>query len=356
MKPVPDSTLDKVYVIHENPAWLPPLRAALAADGTPYEEWMLDGGSFDFTEPPPHGVFYNRISASAHTRGHDFAPEYTASVLAWLTAHGRRVVNNGRALELEVSKVKQYAALGAFGVRTPRTLVAVGRAAVRAAARDFGAPLILKPNRGGKGAGVRLFNSLAALDAFLDGPEYDAGRDGTMLIQQYVVPADGAIIRCEFVGGRFLYAVRVDASGGFELCPADACRIEDRVCPVGEKGPVGAAGAAGETGDGAAQEHTDPQFRILENFTHPNLDRFAAFLAANGIEIAGIEMIIDAEGVAWTYDVNTNTNYNAEAEQAAGLAGTPRAGMRAVARFLAAERARLRHAAPQARMAPPAAE
>jgi hypothetical protein len=60
-------------------------------------------------------------------------------------------------------------------------------------------------------------------------------------------------------------------------------------------------------------------------------------MAANGIDIAGIEMILDRQGRAWTYDVNTNTNYNPDAEAAAGIAGTPRAGMGAIADFLGKE-------------------
>ena len=306
--------MSKVHIIHENSAWLPPLRAALDELDTPYTEWHLDQGYFDFSSPPPSGVFYNRMSASSHTRGHTYAPEYTASVLAWLSAHGRRVVNDSRALELEVSKVKQYAALGAYGIRVPRTIVAVGKESVSAAARDFGAPLMLKPNRGGKGAGVQLFQSLDAVDAYLDSDDYDAGPDGTILVQQFIESADSAIIRCEFVGGKFLYAVRVDTSQGFELCPADVCQIEDQACPVGEA-PA-------------------PRFEILHAFDHPNIQKYEAFLGANGIEVSGIEMIVDSDGTAWTYDVNTNTNYNEDAEAQADLTGTPGAGMRALSKFL----------------------
>ena len=309
--------MPQVYIIHENEAWLPPLRAALDAAGVPFTDWHLDGGSFDFSAPPPPGVFCSRMSASSHTRGHIHAPEYTASVLAWLGAHGRRVVNDGRALELELSKIKQYAALSAFGVRVPRTVAAVGRDALKAAARKFGVPLIVKPNRGGKGAGVQLFQTLESLNQHLDSPDLDPGPDGTMLLQDYIQSADASIIRCEFVGGAFHYAVRVDTSRGFDLCPADVCAIEDQA------GPAGKARHAA--------------FEILAGFDHPNLESFAKFMAANGIEIAGIEMILDAHGVAWTYDVNTNTNYNPDAEAAAGIAGTRRAGMGAIARFLGNE-------------------
>ena len=310
-----------VYIIHENDEWLAPLQAAFNRESVPFQEWHLDEGSFDFDSPPPEGVFYSRMSASAHTRGHLYAPEYTASVLTWLEAHGCRVINGAQVLSLELSKVKQYAALQACGIRTPRTIVAVGRDAIREAAHNFGAPLILKPNRGGKGAGVQLFNTLDAVDAYLDSDAYETGPDGTLLIQDYIKSADSSILRNEFVGGKHLYTVRVDTSQGFELCPADVCQIEDLACPVGED--------------------PTPKFKILKGFTHPNLELYARFLRENSIEVAGIEMIFDEDGVAWTYDVNTNTNYNPDAEESAGFSGTTRAGMGALSHFLGGELSKL---------------
>ncbi|HEX7124141.1 MAG TPA: alpha-L-glutamate ligase, partial [Thermodesulfobacteriota bacterium] len=80
-----------------------------------------------------------------------------------------------------------------------------------------------------------------------------------------------------------------------------------------------------------------PRFRILPSFDDPIVERYRRFLEANGIGIAGIEFIADAAGEIYTYDVNTNTNYNAAAEAEAGRAGTPGAGMRAIARYLGAE-------------------
>jgi hypothetical protein len=79
----------------------------------PWRDWFLDQGMFDLSKPPPEGVFYNRMSASSHTRDHRYAAELTASVLAWLAGHGRRVINGPRALDLEISKSRQYAALEA---------------------------------------------------------------------------------------------------------------------------------------------------------------------------------------------------------------------------------------------------
>ena len=49
----------------------------------------------------------------------------------------------------------------------------------------------------------------------------------------------------------------------------------------------------------------------------------------NNIEIAGIEYIVDKSGIRYTYDVNTNTNYNSIAEKKVG-----QDGMLEIAKFL----------------------
>ncbi|OAB56686.1 alpha-L-glutamate ligase [Phormidium willei BDU 130791] len=308
----------RIHVLHENDAWTAPLLEALTARGLPFEAWHLAEGRVDSTAIPPEGVFYNRMSASSHTRGHRFAPELTRNLLSWLEAQGRRVVNGRRALDLEISKLDQYAALRAQGVRVPRTLGAVGRAAALQAARELGRlPLILKPNRGGAGAGVQLIESLDRLAAVLDDPATVQPRDGVWLLQDYIRPAEAAITRCEFVGGAFLYAVRVDTGDGFELCPADACAL-----PGGRE-----------------------KFEILHGFDDPLLARYARTLAANGIEVAGIEFVRDRAGRAYTYDINTNTNYNAGAERRAQASGLQVSGMGRLADFLGGELARVRRRA-----------
>ncbi|HZU89291.1 MAG TPA: alpha-L-glutamate ligase [Stellaceae bacterium] len=303
-----------IHVIHENAAWLEPLAAALDRQGLPWRDWFLDRGVFDLSRPPPEGVFYNRMSASSHTRGHRYAAELAAAVLAWLERHGRRVVNGSRALDLEISKARQYAALEAAGIRTPETVLVAGKdLLVAAAQRSFAnCSFIMKPNRGGKGLGVRLFHSAEALAEHVDGPDHEAPIDGLYLLQQYVQAPVPLITRAEFIGGRFLYAVEVDTSAGFELCPADACAVGDASCPT----------------------DTEPRarFTIIDDIDAGLKRRYEAFLARNDIGVAGIECIADRDGTVYTYDVNTTTNYNPEAEARAG-----RSAMDAFARYLGSE-------------------
>ncbi|MDB5370311.1 MAG: hypothetical protein JWP20_1869 [Roseomonas sp.] len=327
--------MTKVHVIHENPLWLPPLAEAFDRIGLAWAELDLSRGTFDLSATPPEGVYYNRMSASSHTRGHRYSAELTAAVLAWLKRHGRRIVNGPSALDLEINKVRQYAALEAAGLSVPRTIMVQDElSAVLDAARQHFAPgpLILKPNRGGKGLGVRLFSSVDALETHLAAaPADEAPVDGIWLLQDYIRAPQPVITRAEFVGGRFVYAVEVDTTAGFELCPADVCAVGDAVCPVGTE---------------AMATTQAPRFTILKGGIEPALKSLLEnFLAQSGIDVAGIEFIRDLEGRALVYDVNTNTNYNASAEEVAGLAGTPRSGPGALAAFLASELASTRQLA-----------
>ena len=310
--------MSAIHIVHENEEWTRPLLRELDALGHPYREWHLGEGQLALAEIPPAGVFYSRMSASSHTRGHRYTPELTAGVLAWLEAHGARVLNGTRALALEVSKMAQYAALGRHGIRVPRTVAALGREQIASAACGFHGPFVTKHNRAGKGLGVRLHLDVDALVSYLDGPEFELSVDGITLVQEYVQAPTPHITRVEFIGQELLYAVRVDTSEGFELCPAQSCEVADGACPVAE---------------GAAQK-----FVILDAFDHPLVDAYRGFMVEHELQVAAFEFIVDADGHAYTYDINTNTNYNTSAEFHAGRAGC--SGMLALARFLGVELAR----------------
>jgi hypothetical protein len=293
-------------VLHENPDWFAPLGDALDAAGVPHEQWLLGDGVVDLDDEPPPGVFWSRMSASSHTRQHPHAKDHARALLGWLETHGRRVVNGRRALELEVSKAAQLTALRAAGFDVPRTLAVAAAAALPAAARKLPAPFISKHNQGGKGLGVRLFSSHDEFDAYLASPQYQPPVDGITLLEEYLRAAEPFITRVEIVGGAFAYAITADtARGGFELCPADACAVDQ------------APGQGPEL------------FALREGFDHPIIGRYLDFARAQGIEIAGFEFIETADGRLVTYDINTTTNYNATIEAAA-----PRPALPQVAAFL----------------------
>ncbi len=308
--------MNKIYVIHENNEWVVPLRTAFEKLNLPYEEWFIDDLNLDLNSVPPEGIFYNRMSASAHTRDHRYAPEMTANVLSWLERHGRQVVNGRKALSLELKKSEQYIALQQFDISHPKTIVSNNIASLPKAVDQLNKfPFILKPNRGGKGAGVQLFQSKNSLIESIKNNHIGESLDGIWLVQEYVKPADGRIVRAEFVGGKFLYAVSIDASNGFQLCPADSCNIGNEFCPT-------------------TNSNSPEKFMVIDQYKNNDLEKYASFLKKNNIGIGAIEYVEDENGSKWVYDVNTNTNYNSGAERNSNL---KREGMFEIANFLGNE-------------------
>ncbi len=302
---LPMAAAPRVFVVHENPEWFPPLAAAFEAEGVPVEQILLTDGAIALDDEPAPGVYWSRLSASAHTRGHEHAKEHARALLTWLESHGRRVVNGRHVIELEVSKVAQHALLRAHGFDVPRTTAVFGREALVDAARAFSAPFITKHNQGGKGLGVRRFDDHEEFAAHVASSDFEAPVDGTTLVQEYLVAREPFVTRAEFVGGRFVYAVRVDTSAGsFELCPADVCEVP---------------GAVAEP------------FALRSDVTAdtPLIRRYEALLAEARLDIAGIEFIETSDGRTVTYDINTNTNYNPAVEAVA-----PVSGPRSIARLL----------------------
>ncbi|MFK7931723.1 MAG: RimK family alpha-L-glutamate ligase [Myxococcota bacterium] len=295
--------MSAVHVLFENEDWMPPLREALKSRGLPVQEHFITDGSVDPNDAPAEGVWINRMSPSAHTRDHQGGVVLTRLWLEHLEAHRRPVLNGTRAFGLEVSKVRQDQALRRAGILTPHTVAVVGGAdALVSAAQTFPQPFITKHNQGGKGLGVQLFRSIDAFEAHVGSPEFLPSPDGVTLLQQYIEPAEPFITRIEIVDGQFLYAIKSSTVGGFELCPADACAVDDNAfCPA----------------DGS------DTFSLRTDITaeDPLVKRYIAMMAAEGLDIAGIEFVEDAEGRRWTYDINGTTNFNGTVEAQHGVYG-----------------------------------
>lgn len=299
-----------IYVIHENADWTAPLYDAFEALGQAYHDWNLSRVSLDLSQEAPQGIFYNRMSASSHSRGNRYAPEMTAGVLAWLEGQERTVINGRTALHLEISKLIQYAALRKAGLNVPKTIAGADSADIIAGFDAFGGmPVITKHNRAGKGLGVQLFRSKSALSDYVQGADFAPSVDGVTLVQRYIASPDQTINRVEFVGRELVYAVRVDTSNGFELCPADVCALEASTCMADSEPRF------------AFEIDTDFATSDLGQELVPKMQQV---MAAEGLDVAAFEFITDSDGMAYVYDINTNTNYNSDAETRAGLSAMGR--------------------------------
>ena len=302
----------QIHVLYENPAWIPPLQEALEREGFRVRLVHVNEGSLDPSTPPPEGIWINRISPSSHTRGHVHTVELARQLLYWLESHGRRVINGLCAFELEMSKLRQDLVLRRRGIRTPRTVLAIGRKYLLEAAATFDGPFITKHDQGGKGLGIQLFQDPSELERHLDGEGFDAGPGARMILQQHIRAPEPFITRVELVGGRFVFAMRSSTADGFELCPSDACN------PM--SGGPGSAAMVGATALFSRSPITADD---------PLVQKYIRLCNEEGIEIAGIEFVEDAGGNRYTYDINGTTNYNQTLGARIGIDG-----MSEVARYV----------------------
>jgi ribosomal protein S6-L-glutamate ligase RimK-like protein len=295
-----------IAIYYEHPDWFRPLFAELDRRGTPYVKIHAGEHRFDPAGGPAYSLVFNRMSPSAWLRGNGHAIFYTLQYLAHLKARGIRVVNGYDAFMTEISKAHQLALLERLGLPYPKARVIHQATDAPAAADGLRFPIVVKPNIGGSGAGIRRFDRPETL-AKAAGNGLDLGIDDTALVQEFIPTSDGAIVRVEVLGGRYLYAIRVVSPGDtFNLCPADACQtvdgaeLERTACPVD-------APRNGLKVEGSAP----PAERIAD------VERI---MRAAGIEVGGIEYIVDArDGRLYYYDVNALSNFVADAPRVVGF-------------------------------------
>ncbi len=297
-----------IAVYHEHPDWFRPLFHELERRGTPYVRLDATTHRFDAGGTrPPYGLVFNRMSPSAWTRGHGHGIFYTLQYLEHLERLGVRVVNGTRAFLTEISKARQLSLLEGLGLPYPRARVVHDPRHAAAAAQGLRFPVVVKPNIGGSGAGVRRFETLEALRVAADDAGWTLGIDSTALVQEFIPAEEGRIVRVEVLGGRYLYAIRVYADGSrFDLCPADICQrvdgseLERTACPVDAPR------------NGLRVESYEPPAEIVEA-----VERITA---AAGIDVGGVEYVVDArDGAHLFYDINALSNFVADSPRVVGF-------------------------------------
>src|SRR5437764_7122417 len=155
-----------IAIYYEHPQWFHPLFHELDRRETPYVR--IDAGQHRFTpgEGPRNGsrpaLVFNRMSPSAWKRGRGAAIFYTRDYLEHLDREGIPLFNGSAAYRVETSKALQISLLRQLGLRAPKTRVVNDASLLPAAAEELEFPLIVKPNIGGSGAGIRRFDDREA--------------------------------------------------------------------------------------------------------------------------------------------------------------------------------------------------
>ena len=303
-----DSAAPPLAVYYEHPDWFRPLFAELDRRGVAHDRLHASTHLYDPAErTSPHAVVLNRMSPSAYLRGHASSIFYTSQYLAHLRRLGVRVVNGLAAWRTEISKAAQLSLLESLGLPYPRARVIHAPEQAADAADGLRFPVVVKPNIGGSGAGVRRFDTAAGLRAEAENGDLDLGIDHTALVQEYIPQESDRIVRVEVLDGRFLYAIRIYSPGdSFNLCPADVCQRVD-----------------GAELERAACALDAPRNGLrVEGYTPPPdiVDAVERIARAAGIELGGVEYMTDArDGRLYFYDINALSNFIAVAPRVVGF-------------------------------------
>ncbi len=294
-------------IYYEHPDWFRPLFGELDARGVNYVKIDASRHSYDpAASNADFSLFFNRMSASAYLRGNTQGIFFTHSYLAHLEGAGIRVINGSRAFALEISKACQLRLLQSLGLPFPRTRVVNCVADILGAARKMGFPLLVKPNIGGRGAGIVRFDSIEQLKAAINEGKVQLGIDKTALIQEFVPSRGCHITRVETLGGKFLYALDVFITGEtFNLCPAEICTVEQ--VPASLEGPPEDVSEIG-----LKVKACTPPTTII--------NAVEKIVAAAGIDTGSVEYLIDdRDGRVLFYDINVLSNFVALAIRVIGF-------------------------------------
>ena len=294
----------RLGIVYEHPEWFAPLFAALDARGVPYDRIDVSTHRFDpGGTPPPWTLVLNRMSPSAHLRGHGQAIVYAREFLRYLEEAGVETINGADAFALETSKVSQQLLLRRLGLLAPRTRVINHPSQAAGAADGFVFPVAVKPNIGGSGAGIQRFDRPEDLAAAAAQDALDLGIDRTALVQELLPARDGHIVRVEVLDGRVLYAIKVfPKPGGFNLCPADICQVE----PEADLCPAGLPKVA------LRVEACTPPAQVCRDVL--TIARRAR------LDLVGVEYLVDdRDGRTYYYDVNALSNFVSNAVEVVGF-------------------------------------
>lgn len=294
----------RLGIVYEHPEWFAPLFAALDARGVSYDRIDVSAHRFDpGGAPPPWTLVLNRMSPSAHLRGHGQAIVYARDFLRYLESADIETINGADAFALETSKVSQLLLLRRLGLRAPRTRVINHPSQAAAAADGFDFPVAVKPNIGGSGAGIQRFDRLEDLAAAVAEGTLDLGIDRTALVQEFLPARGGHIVRVEVLDGRVLYAIKVfPRPGGFNLCPADICQVE----PEAGLRPADLPKVA---------------LRVEACAPPAHVCRDVLTIARRArLDLAGVEYLVDdRDGRIHYYDINALSNFVSNAVEVVGF-------------------------------------
>ena len=295
----------KIAFIYEHPNWSDSLIKAF--EDYPHELTLINVAELSFDTDPAKLDFdlaINRVNIMPSAERPPQVVFQTLHYLSWLSQSGVRVVNASHSHFVGASKVMQNGIFAGLGLNHPRGIAIYRQADALEAANRIGYPVIVKPNVGGSGAGIGLYQNQQELAEAVNMRALDLGVDRTGLVQEYI-KSDGFVYRVEVLGDSLFYSIKqAIVAGSFNYCAADGCSTEEP--PQQEEFDFCALSS-----ESGIQVH-EPSGEIIEDVVK--------VVKACGADLGGVEYFIDIKtGKPCYYDFNPYSNFVAQGETLLGF-------------------------------------
>ncbi|MFN3805213.1 MAG: lysine biosynthesis protein LysX [Pyrobaculum sp.] len=197
---------------------------------------------------------------------------------------GGQSINSAQSLVVTHDKYLTYLVLRGAGVPTPRTLLAFGPTAARAAAERLSYPVIIKPTDGSWGRFVSLAKSAEDLEAIAAHRQAMESDMHLYLVQEYI-DKPGRDIRVAVVGQRAVAAIYRISPADWRTNTARGGKAEPvEIDPELEEIAVRASEAVGALYTGVDVVESPRGYLVLEINGVPE---FKNVQKATGVDVAG---------------------------------------------------------------------
>ena len=298
-----------IGVLDEHPDWLNPLYSVFDKRGIPFEKININTFSYNPQSKDCLPFYINRLSPSALSRGHESAFAFTLDYIIHLESLGARIINGSHTVLIETSKAKQASILSALNIPQPKTIVLNNITQIKNYISDLQFPILIKPNCGGSGVGIQKFNNLNELKSALEKKKIEIPLNQLFILQEFIQPKNGNIVRMETINGKLAYAMKVFTDGSFNLCPSDGCDT-DRSKPTTE-----------ELGYCPSTSDTDVRFELYKNPPSDVVKAVEKIVAYAEMECGGIEYVVGEDGRWYIYDINPLSILRASFKKDYGIDG-----------------------------------
>lgn len=287
----------KIALLYEHPTWSNQLIQCFRKNGIELkllniDELIFDTGQLDMD----FDLLINRVNVMPTEQRDSAVVFHTLHFLNWLELTSVQIINGARAHYTGSSKAVQNGIFAKLRLDFPDAIAIYKVDDALTAAEKIGYPLIVKPNIGGSGSGVKKYNNPDELQQDITNRSLKLGVDRSGLVQEYI-ESDGYIYRIEILGNQLFYAIKQRMiADQFNYCAADGCHIVEE--PLKREGGLDFCAA-------------NPSAHI-ELFNPPNdiVAKVVSIIQEAKADVGGVEFLLNQKtGQPCFYDFNPYSNF-----------------------------------------------